>query len=156
MANRSDRESGHPTECPRQKACVAEWDLVRGPHQGQQSFSDCINRPKTRLLPTKAATSNRALQRGSHPHRTLWLSAHRSSGARPDYPRVCPYCGCAKEGATRQLPQLSPTSPRGTALTSRPARKLVGRFCEHLVATRSEHRRYVRIRPRLCKNGLIW
>ena len=39
-------------------ACKAEWDLVRGPHQGQQSIEDCINRPDRRLLQTYAKTSN--------------------------------------------------------------------------------------------------
>ena len=39
-------------------AWYAEWDPVRGPHQGQQSKVDCINRPNRRLLPTNANTSN--------------------------------------------------------------------------------------------------
>ena len=34
-------------------------------------LSGCTNRPKTRLLPTLAELSNRDLQRGSHPDRTL-------------------------------------------------------------------------------------
>jgi hypothetical protein len=36
-------------------ACKAEWDPVRGLHQGQQSSADCINRPNGRLHPTNTS-----------------------------------------------------------------------------------------------------
>ena len=46
-------------------AWYAEWDPVRGPHQGQQSKVDCINRPNRRLLPTNANTSNFSCNAGA-------------------------------------------------------------------------------------------
>jgi hypothetical protein len=53
-------------------AWYAEWDPVRGPHQGQQSKVDCINRPNRRLLPTNANTSNFACNAGAiHRRRSL-------------------------------------------------------------------------------------
>jgi hypothetical protein len=35
-----------------------EWDPARGLHQGQQSFTDCANRPNRGLHPTYVRTSN--------------------------------------------------------------------------------------------------
>ena len=53
-------------------AWYAEWDPVRGPHQGQQSKVDCINRPNRRLLPTNANTSNFSCNAGAiHRRRSL-------------------------------------------------------------------------------------
>ena len=45
MANRSDWGQGQPEEGPGRQARLAEWDLVRGYHQGQRS---CTTAPKGR------------------------------------------------------------------------------------------------------------
>lgn len=43
----------------------AEWDLVRGYHQGQRSDTDRINRPDRRLHPTNVTTSNHPCNAGA-------------------------------------------------------------------------------------------
>ena len=66
-AKRSDGETGqagnkdNPTIIEGVIAWKLEWDLVRGPHQGQQSFTDCINRPDRRLHPTNTPDLHNAL-----------------------------------------------------------------------------------------------
>ena len=63
-------------------AWYAEWDPVRGPHQGQQSKVDCINRPNRRLLPTNANTSNFSCNAGAiHRRRSagMAVAARRSA-----------------------------------------------------------------------------
>ena len=66
-AKRSDGETGqagnkdNPTIIEGVIAWKLEWDLVRGPHQGQQSFADCINRPDRRLHPTNTPNQQIAL-----------------------------------------------------------------------------------------------
>ncbi len=45
------------------------WDSARGLHQGQQSFTGCINRPNRELHPTLRQIVELLLQRGSHPQK---------------------------------------------------------------------------------------
>ena len=49
LARRRQRLSHPQTSQQNLIACKAEWDPVRGLHQGQQSSADCSNRPNRRL-----------------------------------------------------------------------------------------------------------
>ena len=71
MANRSDREQGQPTECPRHHSPISRMGPCSRTPSGPAVSIDCINRPDRRLHPTNATASIYLLQCGSHPQRTL-------------------------------------------------------------------------------------
>ena len=54
MANRSDREPGHPAECPRHHSLQSRVGPSSRIPSGPAAKNGCINRPDTRLHPTKA------------------------------------------------------------------------------------------------------
>ena len=127
MANRSDRELAKSAECLWHQASKAEWNPARGYHQGQRSRPHQQAGHKT--APDQCQTSNRHLQRGSHPQRTLgecpfcveadasgqWHM--RSSGTLPQPRSACPalllerphccWATASKIGAVREGPVLS-------------------------------------------------
>ena len=70
MANRSDREQGQPTECPRRHSLRSRMGPCSRTPSGPAVSIDCINRPDRRLHPTNATTPIYLLQCGSHPQRT--------------------------------------------------------------------------------------
>jgi len=70
MANRSDREQGQPTACPRRQSLQSRMGPCSRTPSGPAVPIDCINRPDRRLHPTNANTSFYLLQCGSHPQRT--------------------------------------------------------------------------------------
>ena len=76
-------------------AWYAERDPVRGPHQGQQSKADCINRPDRRLLPTNANTSNFSCNAGA-------IHRRRSPECGGSCPDVCCGWGCTSEETDKQ------------------------------------------------------
>src|SRR3982750_1117829 len=59
------------------EACKAEWDQVRGHHQGQRSREGRINRPDTRLHPTSRQNikSSLATREPSTQDTSSWASA---------------------------------------------------------------------------------
>jgi hypothetical protein len=54
MANRSDREPGHPAECPRHHSLQSRVGPSSRIPSGPAATNGCINRPDTRLHPTNA------------------------------------------------------------------------------------------------------
>src|SRR3984893_7315172 len=74
MADRSDREQGQPTECPRRHSLNNRMGPRSRTPSGPAVSTDCINRPDRRLHPTIVTTSNYLLQRGGHPQRTSYLA----------------------------------------------------------------------------------
>ena len=79
MANRSDREQGQPTACPRRQSLISRMGPCSRTPSGPAVSIDCINRPDRRLHPTYANTSIYPLQRGSHPQKTCWPLAPMSA-----------------------------------------------------------------------------
>src|SRR5271157_5848390 len=71
MANRSDREQGQPTECPRHHSLRSRTGPCSWTPSGPAVSIDCINRPDRRLHPTNATTSIYLLHRGGHPQKTF-------------------------------------------------------------------------------------
>ena len=74
---RCDGETGqtgnedNPTNVEGDLACKAEWDFIRGPHQGQQSRR-LHTKAEDKTAPDQCAETSRSdLQRGSHPDKTL-------------------------------------------------------------------------------------
>jgi hypothetical protein len=56
MANRSDREPGHPAECPGRRSPRSRvGPSSRIPSGPAVNMNDCIDRPDTRLHPTNAS-----------------------------------------------------------------------------------------------------
>ena len=62
MANRSDREQGQPTECPRRHSLRSRMGPCSRTPSGPAVSIDCINRPDRRLHPTNATASIYSLQ----------------------------------------------------------------------------------------------
>ncbi len=81
MANRSDRELGHPAESPRRQSLQSRVGpssrILSGPAVLETTASTGRTQDCTR--PSRQ-NSNRALQRGSHPHRTFPTSPESPLG----------------------------------------------------------------------------
>ena len=75
MAHRSDREQGHPAECPRRHSLLSRvGPSSRTPSRPAVTMSDRTNRPDRRPHPTNRQKHQRySLQCGSHPQRTFQL-----------------------------------------------------------------------------------
>ena len=71
MANRSDREQGQPTECPRHHSLRSRTGPCSWTPSWPAVSIDCVNRPDRRLHLTNATTSIYLLHRGGHPQRTF-------------------------------------------------------------------------------------
>src|SRR5271163_4935550 len=87
VANRSDREQGQPTSCPRHHSLNNRMGPCSRTPSGPAVSIDCINRPDRRLHPTNATAPIYLLQCGSHPQRTrrrtIAASGEREVGRRP-------------------------------------------------------------------------
>ena len=97
MANRSDREQGQPTTCPRRQSLISRMGPCSRTPSGPAVSIDCIKRPDRRLHPTYANTSNFPLQRGSHPQRTSPSLAPKSGQK-----QTCPGLSKLKYGHHRR------------------------------------------------------
>jgi hypothetical protein len=74
MANRSDREQGQPTSCPRHHSLNNRMGPCSRTPSGPAVSIDCINRPDRRLHPANATAPIYLSQCGSHPQRTRTLT----------------------------------------------------------------------------------
>src|SRR5271157_3123682 len=77
MANRSDREQGQPSRCPRHHSLHNRMGPCSRTPSGPAVSIDCINRPDRRLHPTNATAPIYLLQCGSHPQKTSVLTTCR-------------------------------------------------------------------------------
>jgi hypothetical protein len=73
MAHRSDREQGHPAECPRRHSLLSRvGPSSRIPSRPAVTMSDRIKQAGQKTAPDHPPeTSNYSLQCGSHPQKTL-------------------------------------------------------------------------------------
>ncbi len=138
MANRSDREPGHPAGCPgRHSPQSRVGPSSRIPSGPAVNMNDCIDRPDTRLHPTNASeaqfatcnagaihtrpapfgqiTSRRVAIRCRSGH-SVWrpTKSYTSGQITPESGSV--FCRCPSSDEPIAAAQLNATAPRGAAV----------------------------------------
>jgi hypothetical protein len=81
MANRSDRNQGQPTACPRRQSLISRMGPRSRTPSGAAVSTDCVNRPDRRLHPTKATHQFNPCNAGAIHRRQAGLRPRRQLSA---------------------------------------------------------------------------